>query len=648
LRTFASFAVKKVFSIICGKIYCMADGKREVAGMWIDAPIDLASLPREPGVYRMLDQARKVIYVGKARNLKKRVSSYFQRRPDSPRTVAMVQLIRDIAFSVTPSEAEALVLEHNLIKQLKPRYNVLMKDSKTYPYILLSDETWPKLTMYRGSRHLAGEYFGPFPNAGAVHQTLHTMQAIFKLRDCDDNTFNNRSRPCMQHQIGRCSAPCCDVVNREQYRQQVDDVRQFLKGRNSDLIRQWEQEMQQASTTLQFEQATILRDRIRALRTILAGSEQQELPDNSDGIVLIRHGGGVLASIGVRRSGRDLGSHNIRIDQALDADDLEILQSLFIERYSHDSPPPDITLQADSETLNALDALLRMINKTGTTTLHNPKRGARLQWLQQIRHSGEQMIASRRDQNQQPAFVALAELLELDSTPERIAAVDNAHLGGTQMVAAITVAGWQGPEKEHYRRYKLDGIQPDGSSSHVIAGDDYSAMKAVLDRFFRAINDGSAPCPDLMLIDGGRGQLAVALQCADEAGLHQLKMAGVAKGDARRVGEETLWPGWLSNGTPGIGKPLKPGRHSAALLLVARVRDEAHRFAGAYMRKRKKQSMFTSTLDSIPGIGPAKRAALLKHFGGIDGVKKAGRKQLLQAPGISDKLAELIFVGLHK
>ncbi len=611
--------------------------------MWIEPPVQLDTLPREPGVYRMLDGERKVLYVGKARNLKNRVSSYFQRRPESPRTQAMAQQIKDIAFSVTASEAEALVLEHNLIKQLKPRYNVLMKDSKSYPYILLTDATYPKLMLYRGSHSLAGEYFGPFPNAGAVHATLHEMQSIFRIRDCEDGVFNNRSRPCMQYQIGRCSAPCCDLVSQGEYQHQVDDVRIFLKGKDSDLLSGWQQAMQQASETQQFEQAAMLRDRIRALRSVLAGSENRELPDDADAIALIRHHGGVVASIGVRRAGRDLGCHNIRIDQAADADDFEILQSLFIERYGKQAPPKQIILTASETDLAELKHLISLMHPRSTTTVHSPKRGVRVQWLQQISHSGQQLLASRRQENQMGAFEALAELFALDATPERIAAVDNAHLGGKQMVAAITYAGWQGPEKNHYRRYKLDSI---GSS--VIEGDDYGAMAAVLERFFRALREESIPCPDLMLIDGGRGQLGVALQCAHDAGLHELKLVGVAKGDLRRLGEETLWPGWLQNGETGIGLPLKPGRHSTALLLIARVRDEAHRFAGSYMRKRKKRSMFTSTLDGIDGIGPAKRTALLKHFGGIEGVKKASRQQLGKATGISDKLAEKIFVSLHQ
>lgn len=611
--------------------------------MWIEPPISLNSLPREPGIYRMLDKQRKVLYIGKARNLRKRVSSYFQRRPESPRTQAMAQQIHDISFSITASEAEALVLEHNLIKQLKPRYNVLMKDSKSYPYILLSDETYPKLMLYRGKRTLPGEYFGPFPNAGAVHTTLHVMQSIFRIRDCENGVFNNRSRPCMQYQIGRCSAPCCDIVSETEYRQQVNEVRIFLQGKDEQLLKNWETKMQQASDALSFEQAALLRDRIQALRSVLAGSENSALPDDADAITLIRHHDHVLAAIGVRRAGRDLGSHNIRIDQAADADDLEILQSLFIERYEKEYSPKYILLITSALNIDKLMHLINLLqNKSGTKIL-SPKRGKRLQWLEQVGHSGTQLIASRKQDNQQPAFEALAELLTLDAIPEHIAAVDNAHLGGKQMVAAITYAGWQGAEKDYYRRYKLDGI-----AGSMTEGDDYAAMGAVLERFFRAIREEAIPCPDLMLIDGGRGQLAIAIQCAADAGLHDLKLLAIAKGDSRRLGEETLWPGWLESGESGIGSALKPGRHSAALLLIARVRDEAHRFAGSYMRKRKKQSMINSVLDGINGIGPAKRTVLLKHFGGIEGVKKAGRAQLAEAPGISKNLAERIFMSLHQ
>lgn len=603
--------------------------------MWAEPPIALSDLPAEPGIYRMLDGKRKVLYIGKARNLRKRVSSYFQRRPDSPRIQAMVVQIRDIEFVITASEAEALILEHNLIKQLKPRYNVLLKDSKSYPYILLTDETYPRLKIYRGNRREAGIYFGPFPNAGAVRETIHIMQKAFLLRDCENSVFNNRSRPCIQHQIGRCTAPCCDLVSTGDYAKQVSDAGAFLKGRDSTLIKAWEKAMQLASGSMQFEQAAVYRDRIRALRTILAGSDHSELPENADAIVLVRHASSVMASIGVRRGGRSLGVHNIKVDQAIEADDFEVFQSLMIERYRTESPPAEILLMASETERTELQRLTRLLHSKSRVTIRIPQRGARASWLEEVKRFGEQATASRSNIDQQAAFEALAELFDLDETPHTIAAVDNAHLGGKQTVAAITYANWNGPDKDHYRKYKLDDVP---------AGDDYEAMRQVLSRFFRAINEDAIPCPDLMLIDGGKGQLSVAVEAAAEFGLSDLKMVGVAKGKSRKLGDEVLWPSWRCRDE----ESQRPGKHSPALLLIARVRDEAHRFAGQYMRKRKKQSMFTSQLDTIPGIGKAKRAALLKHFGGIEGIKKAGREQLAEAPGVSKKLADNIFSAFHR
>jgi len=600
--------------------------------VWIEPPITLTDLPREPGIYRMLDGKRKMLYIGKARNLRKRVSSYFQRRPDSVRIQSMVMQIRDIEFVITASEAEALILEHNLIKQLKPRYNVLLKDSKSYPYILLTDETYPRLKLYRGNRPQAGEYFGPFPNAGAVRETLHIMQKAFLLRDCENSVFNNRSRPCIQHQIGRCTAPCCDLVSERDYGAQVADAGTFLKGKDATLLKAWERAMQQASEAMQFEEAAVFRDRIRALRTILAGSDNTELPDHADAIVLIRHATSVIASIGVRRSGRNLGTHNIKVDQAVEVEDFEVFQSLLIERYRSEPPPAEILLLASESEQTELQRLLRLLHGGSKSTVRVPKRGGRAGWLEEVRRTGEQALASRSNIDQQAAFEALAELFRLDETPQIIAAVDNAHLGGKQTVAAITYANWNGPDKDHYRKYKLDDVP---------AGDDYEAMRQVLTRFFRAINEESIPCPDLMLIDGGKGQLSVAVETAGEFGLGDLKLVGVAKGKSRKLGDEVLWSSWKRGS-------LSPGKHSPALLLIARVRDEAHRFAGQYMRKRKKQSMFSSQLDTIPGIGKAKRTALLKHFGGIDGIKKAGREQLAETPGISTGLADSIFQAFHK
>jgi len=604
--------------------------------MWITPPIQLSELPREPGVYRMLNAQRKVIYVGKARNLRKRVSSYFQRQPEVARTHAMVKQIHDIEFSLAASEAEALILEHNLIKQLKPRYNVLLKDSKTYPYLLLTDEQYPKLRLYRGKRDVAGEYFGPFPHAHAVQQVLHNMEAMFQLRDCDDSTFHHRTRPCMQYQIGRCSAPCCDVVSHHDYQQQVADTRQFLQGRNQHILQEWQHHMQQASETMDFESAAQWRDKIQALQTVLASNEQRDLPNEADAIVIIHRAESVTISMGVRRAHCNLGTHSIRLKQASDADDEEILHAFMLERYQHNDMPKEILLQCDAVLLPTLQQLLKLIQPLSSSQLKIPKRGARLQWMKEIQRTGEQQQAGRNPYDQKPAFEALAELLNLEQTPHLIAAVDNAHLSGQHTVAAVVYAGWQGAEKNHYRRYQLDETQ---KNKFVPNSDDYAAMEAVLSRFYRAIVNKQIPKPDV--IDGGKGQLEIAIQAAKAVGLKDLKQLGVAKGVSRKVGEEVLWPSW-SEGS------LKPGVHSPALMLIARVRDEAHRFAGEYMRKRKKNSMLRSSLDSIHGIGNAKRTTLLKHFGGMDGIKRASRTQLAQVTGISETLAARIFTALHE
>lgn len=606
--------------------------------MWMTPPIDLKALPREPGVYQILDRKRKPLYVGKARNLRKRVSSYFHRKPNSPRTLAMLSRASDITITVTSSEAEALVLEQNLIKQLKPRYNVLLKDAKSYPYILLTDEDFPRFRLYRGSRNEPGEYFGPFPNAYAVRATLHVMQKIFRIRDCENVVFRNRSRPCIQYQIGRCSGPCRQLVSQEAYHAQVDEARGFLKGEDSALLKSWEKAMQEAAEQLHFERAAVFRDRILSLRTILSGSGSSTLPGNADAIAILRKINSVLAVVGVRRSGRNLGTQVVPVKQAQEADDLEILQCLLMERYRREEMPEEVLLAVSDHDAAELQHLLKLLRKNNTVRIRTPKRGPRLEWLQQVQRSGEQSLANSQTWWQQSAFEDLAAKLHLDDVPSLIAAVDNAHLGGKQMVGAIVYGGWGGPEKDYYRQYKLDG---------VTAGDDYASMRCVLSRFFRSINEDVIPQPDLMLVDGGRGQLNIAIQTAADYGLSSLRLLGVAKGASRRPGEETLWPGWNGDHVQ-IGEPVKLDRHSSALMLIIRLRDEAHRFAGSYMRKRKQKSMLSSRLDEIPGIGRAKRTALLRHFGGTVGVKKASRTQLAEVPGISSRLAERIFTYLHR
>lgn len=604
--------------------------------MWKEPPVQLNQLPREPGVYRMLDSKRQVLYVGKARNLRKRVSSYFQRKPESPRTQSMVSQICDVEFTITESEANALILEHNLIKQLKPRYNVLLKDSKSYPYILLTDEAYPKLKMHRGPRNTAGEYFGPFANTQAVHHTLHLMQSAFQIRNCENAEFNHRSRPCMQYQIGRCSAPCCGIVTHDAYARQIVDARALLKGKDQQLLQQWQQLMEQAAERQAYEKAGMYRDRIRALRSILADAEHSDLPANADAIVWFPDV--QTLGMGVRRNGRDLGIHSIRIKQAKDADAFEVLQALILERYQKEAPPSEILLWQDGGLCAQASELIRLIQPSARTQVRRPERGPRAHWLEQVHQNNSRLLASKQN-NQEPAFDAVAELLQLPETPKLIAAVDNAHLGGKQTVAAMVYAGWRGPEKNLYRRYKLD--DPESGHASFAEGDDYAAMEQVLSRFYQGIINEDIPAPDILLIDGGKGQLRVAVEQAQQAGLSGLPLVAVAKGRGRKVGNETLIPAWNN-------QEIRPGIDSPALMLIARIRDEAHRFAGEYMRMRKKNAMLTSKLDGIPGIGAQKRIALLRHFGGLDGVKKASREELAKVPGLSDKLAERVFQSLHQ
>ncbi len=606
--------------------------------VWIEPPFPLHELPREPGVYRMLDEKRTTLYVGKARNLLRRVSSYFQRPPESPRIRAMVHQIRYIECDITASEADALRLEHNLIKQLRPRYNVLLKDAKSYPYILLSDEAWPRLRLYRGRRDRPGTYYGPFPHTTAVHETIQVLHTMFRLRSCDDTEFRNRSRPCMQHQIGRCTAPCCGLVEQDEYRRQVEQARCVLDGRDHEIMHQWQTEMQEAAARMAFERAAVLRDRIRDLQRILGAGNEQELPRDADAIMLLRRPSSVLLATGIRRHGRDLGVHILHARQAVEADDQEILQSLLIERYRREAPPPHILLRQSSNTRKHLRRILRVLHPDHPLTLSSPRAEAETQWLARIRKSADEQ-AALRETDQSPAFRALGELLELPEAPRQLAAVDNAHIGGRHTVGAIVYGGWQGLEKQHYRRLRLD---------EVPAGDDYTAMRLLLGRMFEAMKEGRLPIPDILVIDGGIGQLSAAREAMQRHGGSQCpKMLAMAKGEKRKTGYETLWLDWLRN-SDGTPKSLCPGPHDTGLLLLARVRDEAHRFAGEYMRKRKTQGMLRSELERIPGIGEGKRQALLRHFGGIQGVREASRQQLAQVPGISHTLAERIFTTLHR
>ncbi len=601
--------------------------------MWIEPPVDLSALPEEPGVYRMLNARREVLYVGKARNLRKRVASYFQRRPDSPRIAAMVQQVAAIECTITRSEAEALVLEHNLIKQLKPRYNVMLKDAKSYPYIRFSRDPYPRIALYRGDKSEPGDYFGPFPHVRAVHETIKQLQIAFGLRDCENTVFRLRTRPCLKHQIGRCTAPCVGRISEADYAERVKAAQRFLRGEDETLLARWEAEMQEAAARLAFERAAVLRDRIRALRAILETADDRALPADADAFAVLRTGADAHVAVGMRRGRRDLGSYTLRAKRAAEASDLEILEQLFVDRYRREPPPARIFVDTDAATARALQEVTELLaGGKSKVRVRRALRGEARAWLARVRRSAEAVLAGRREQDLAPALADLAEMLGLAAPPALVAAVDNAHLGGKWMSAALTWIGEDGPVKELYRHYRLD-------KTRFTPGDDYAGMRELLTRIFRAIHEGELPKPDLLCVDGGRGQLAVAVEEARKAAL-DLPIVAAAKGPKRKAGEETLWAPWLA-------EPIRPGPRPG-MLLLARVRDEAHRFAGRYLRKQATKSTFSSPLEAIPGLGPKRRAALLRRFGGLEGVRRASREQLAETPGISEALAARIFEALHR
>ncbi|RME82340.1 MAG: excinuclease ABC subunit C, partial [Zetaproteobacteria bacterium] len=462
---------------------------------------------------------------------------------------------------------EALVLEHNLIKQLKPRYNVMLKDAKSYPYIWITEERFPKLRLYRGDRNKPGAFFGPFPHVRAVHETIKQLQIAFGLRDCDDTTFQHRTRPCLKHQIGRCAAPCVGLISESAYREQVEAAKRFLRGEDETLLARWEAEMHQAAERLAFERAAILRDRIRALRTILETADDRALPPDADAFAVVRTETGAFVAIGMRRQARDLGSYVVRAQQSADASDAEVLEALFVDRYQREPLPAEIFIDGPDALAARLKRVVRLLGGGKRVRVHNPKRGEPFEWLARIRRSAEAMLAARRGKDLRPAFADLAEMLGLDAPPQTIAALDNAHMGGKWMVAGLAWLAADGPVKDLYRHFRLN-------KTRFAAGDDYAGMREVCARLAAEIESGRLPSPDLLLIDGGRGQLEAAMEAFARAGV-AVRLVAAAKGKTRKAGEETLYLGWRH-------EALRPGARPG-MLVLARVRDEAHRFAGRYL-----------------------------------------------------------------
>jgi excinuclease ABC subunit C len=598
-----------------------------------DGKVFVSTLTTSPGVYRYFDEAGDLLYVGKASSLKKRVGSYFLKPRMEPRIAAMVAQIARCEITVTRTEAEALLLESQLIKALKPRYNILLRDDKSYPYIYLSGgEEYPRLAFHRGARNQPGRYFGPFPSAFAVRESLNLMQKLFKVRQCEDSYFRNRSRPCLQYQIGRCTGPCVGLISTEDYRNDVRHAEMFLEGRGSAVIDELVTAMEQASAALNFERAAALRDQIATLRKLHAQNHVQGATADMDVIACRIEAGIACVSVLFFRNGISLGTRDFYPRLPLDAEPADVLAQ-FVAQYYLDRPVPrEIILGepiADEQLLSEM-----LAQQCGhAVEIKTRVRGDRAQFLQMAERNAQASLTSRIASRQTlgTRFDDLQNVLGLDESPKRIECFDISHTRGEATVASCVVFGPEGPEKSHYRRFNIAGITP---------GDDYAAMHQALTRRFRKLAEGEGARPDILLIDGGTGQVAQALDVLRELGISGIEVVGVAKGPGRRAGEETLV-------LAGSSREIHPGPTSPALHLVAAVRDEAHRFAISGHRKRREKARERSVLEDVQGVGARRRAALLKAFGGLAGVEAAGVEELMQVKGIDRSLAERIYDALH-
>ncbi len=602
-----------------------------------DAKSFLRTVPGKPGVYRMLDAGGTVIYVGKARDLRKRLSSYFRRNLDSPKTRVMVAKIADIQITVTHTETEALLLENNWIKRYKPRYNVLYRDDKSYPWIFLSDHPFPRLGPHRGARRAKGRYFGPYPSAGAVRETLRLLQKVFPVRQCEDSFFNNRSRPCLQYQIKRCTAPCTGLADPDQYAEDVRHAVMFLEGKSNAVIDELVQRMEAASAELAFEQAARYRDQIAALRRV---QETQYISGEKGEVdvvaAAVAQGMGCVQVFSIR-GGRNLGNRTWfpRHEGGLEAgEEAELLERFLAQHYlqAGRDVPAEILLSHAIDSRAALEEALAA--ETGhRVALKHALRGQRARWMAMAEENARQALAIRANSqaSQLARLEALQEVLELDEIPARLECFDISHTRGEATVAACVVFDTAGPRKSDYRRFNIRDITP---------GDDYAAMHQALTRRYRRLKAGEAPLPDVLFIDGGKGQVQQARDVLEELGIDGVTLVGVAKGPDRKPGYETLY---LSGPDTEIILPTD----SRALHLIQQIRDEAHRFAITGHRQRRQRRRTTSPLEAIPGLGPKRRQQLLKQFGGLQEVARAGVEDLRRVPGISTRLARQIYDAFH-
>ena len=604
----------------------------------------IRTLPVKPGIYRMLAEDGGVLYVGKAKSLKSRVSSYFLKQVSSPKTQALVARIHHLEVTITASETEALLLEQTLIKSLKPPYNILLRDDKSYPYLFISEgDTWPRIAFHRGTRTQAGRYFGPFPSSTAVRDSLNLLQKLFQVRQCEDSTFRNRERPCLQYQIQRCRAPCVGYVSAEDYRSDVTNTRRFLEGRNEEVTEDLIARMSMASESMAFEQAAVYRDQLTALRRV---QEQQfVLKDvgSVDVFAVAAQPGGVCVQVLFVREGRVLGTKAYQpavFGETAPADILEeflpsfYLQGALSEGGGRDLPREIITSVELPGAEVLADAIRMQYGRD--VEIKSRVREARAAWVEMAQRNADAGLMAGLANRSHIAkrFAALQSLLEREAPITRMECFDISHTMGEATVASCVVFDGQGPKKSDYRRFNIEDITP---------GDDYAAMHQALTRRYSRLVKGEGSLPDILFIDGGKGQLTQAIEVLDTLGISMgvsgVQLIGIAKGEGRKPGLETLhFPD---------GDTISLNADSPALHLIQQIRDEAHRFAITGHRQRRDKARKTSTLESIEGVGPARRKALIQHFGGLQEVQRASARDIAKVAGISESLAHTIYAALH-
>jgi len=603
-----------------------------------DAGKFLSTLTTKPGVYRMIDKSSTVIYVGKAKNLKKRVSSYFRDNQSSSKTVVMVKQIVKIDITVTHTEGEALLLENNLIKSLKPRYNILLRDDKSYPYIYLSDkDKYPRLSVHRGAKKLPGRYFGPYPSASSVRESLAFLQKVFPVRQCEDSFFRNRSRACLQYQIHRCSGPCVGLVNDEAYQQDVKHVKLFLEGKSGVVIDELVKRMDIAAKELEYEKAAVFRDQIVHLRRVQERQYVSNEKGNLDVIAIASQAGIACIQVFFIRDGLNLGNKSFFPKNTKESNHSEILGAFLTQFYlnsikTDQTIPPTILINQEIEDSQILEEVFQQQNKS-KVTISTKVRGDRARWLELAQSNADISLQSRLSHKAKmiDRYEQLQDALKLDFFPKRLECFDISHSSGEATVASCVVFGHDGPIKSDYRRFNIDG---------VTAGDDYGAMHQALTRRYTGLKLKEAQLPDILLIDGGKGQVSQAIKVLNELQIDDVKIIGITKGEGRRPDLDTLT-------LPESNEKVILPANSPALHLVQQIRDEAHRFAITAHRQKRAKTRKKSELEEISGLGTKRRQLLLKQFGGIQEIKRAGVEDLCSVKGISKPLAQKVYDYFH-